>query len=317
MCKVMVVQGITSNTREQALRFVRAAAPAMSVNDNHGFGYAAVDTEGSLFGERWLRNREAFKTQAVESLQVQRLKNMLREAVSAETMYDSYGRVDLDHVSGITLHARMATNAVSIENTHPFFVGDMSLIHNGVISNQAQLTNITSTNDSECILNEYLAADVAGIPSRIQDVADKLRGYYACAVFARDKDGNRVLDVFKDTRASLVLCYVKQLKTWVFCTNADIVRAAAKKCKFTVTDVVAVNAGHMMRFRPDTGALISAHKFVPDRIGAAQPYTAYGMAPVTGISDDTGHEAWDYNEGGYSRRNWSAKRANKLKAGLE
>ena len=60
MCKVMMMAGVTSDTRDAAWVFIKEMAKEMSPGNMDGLGYAALSTEGELFGERWHHNGEAF-----------------------------------------------------------------------------------------------------------------------------------------------------------------------------------------------------------------------------------------------------------------
>jgi hypothetical protein len=253
MCKVMMMAGIKANKTRQAWEFLQASVKHMSKTDNDGLGYVA-SSNGELFGERWLKNTDAFKRREQFDNVDQRMISLLGDALSIKKTYNSFGNRNLGlHVNAIMLHTRMATCSVNIENTHPFVVNETALIHNGVINNVKDLKQYQSTCDSECIVNEYIDGDVISTPNAINDVVSKLKGYYAVGILSKTIDGVPYLDVFKCDRANLVVGYVKELDTYVFCTLADILKKTAKDAKMTVTNIHHVNPGYLIRINAITG----------------------------------------------------------------
>ena len=101
MCKIMVITNIKDSTRDKALDFIKEMAPKLSVNNNDGLGYAALDDSGNLFAERWFKNSNAFKKP---------VSSPFKNLVSFDNIeYNSEGNVNLDKVTAMTLHTRMAT----------------------------------------------------------------------------------------------------------------------------------------------------------------------------------------------------------------
>lgn len=239
----------------------------MSSYNKDGLGYAAVDKDGNLFGERWTKNEEAFivrkpHAEPLSKKQLAKLKAKYGEFIDVdengevvpELKYGSFG----DHGNGmtaITLHTRMATSPKTFANTHPFVdeQQDTSLIHNGVISNVTLADNIRSTCDSERILNRYLAHEVNKVPADIQNAVDDLRGNFACGVFTRDVNGFRVMDVFR-SRAFLYGAFVKELDTMVFSTDDDDIKDVCKKLGYTILGKPKMLTPDILyRFNPETG----------------------------------------------------------------
>lgn len=260
MCKIMMMAGIKADKVDKAWKLVRAALKPMSERDDDGVGYA-VAVDGRISGERWLSPKAAFKVRNRVSPDDAALSATLGDAVDVSESYNSFGNpADAARAQAIIFHTRMATCATGIENTHPFVQGETALIHNGVISNASTLTNVTSTCDSECILNEYIARDVAGNPSAMDAVADAMQGYYACAVLTNVEHA-QVLDIFKDDRAHLVVGRVKELDCFVFCTTEAILRDACKRAKMTLLNCHAVKAGYLIRLDAKTGASVGVTEF--------------------------------------------------------
>jgi predicted glutamine amidotransferase len=265
MCKIMMFAGIKPSKTSQAWKWAVEAAPLLSEDDKDGFGYAAA-AEGQIFGERWLHPEETFLRRTARTKSERYMQAQFGSAVDIPDVYNSFGDLTLTpRVQALMLHARMATCAKSLRNTHPFVQDSgegpaTALIHNGVISNAATLQNRTSSCDSECILNEYTDSNVARCPDNIQDVADLLRGYYACGVLSHD--GERpILDVFKSSRASLHVVWVGALGTYVFCTSEEILRETAERAKMRLSTVAAVTEGHLIRLDVVTGRTLCVAEF--------------------------------------------------------
>lgn len=272
MCKIMVIAGIKEVNVDKAVAFVETIAPLISVGNNDGLGYAAVDSEGNLFGERWHKNADAFKTIPFGDMFV---TNQFESAIKGgltKGAYNNFGNVALSKMTAITLHARYATSGKEFMNTHPFVSLDTSLIHNGVICNDDDWEKqMVTTCDSEAILCSYINNDVAIKPNAIQAVANELVGYYAAAVFTRDEEGYRILDVFKGHNNNLVIAYIDELETWVMSTQKSDIADACKKLGFTMGTAFDVNDGALMRINPNTGETLLIQEFT---VGKRTDYVA-------------------------------------------
>jgi hypothetical protein len=258
----MLMAGIKEVNVDKAIAFVETIAPIISVSNSDGLGYAAVDKDGNLFGERWHKNSDAFKSIAFGDAYV---SNQFSGAIKDTLMkgdYNSFGEVALSKMVAITLHARFATSGKQFKNTHPFLMGDTSLIHNGVISNDTDWkSQMITTCDSEAILCSYTNNDVAIKPHTIEAVAGELVGYYATAVLSRDEDNNRIMDVFKGHNNNLVVAYIEELETWVMSTFERDIKAACDKLGFTMGKAFDVNDGVLIRINPVTGETILMQDF--------------------------------------------------------
>lgn len=256
MCKVFVAAGINDTNRDKMMALVREMAKEMSTGNRDGCGYAAIDMEGKLFGERWLENSQAF-TNVNEALQ-------FGDAVEGIGEYNKFGDVSLGKMAAITLHTRMATSAKGMANTHPFVYeeDDTSLIHNGIIDNDKDFKLKVSTCDSEALLQAYLQNEVNKSPPMVSEMAKMVYGYYAAGVFSRDADGNRILDVFKGGYASLIVAYIYELDTYVFTTSEPDLTSACRKLNLTPGKAYTVKEGHLLRFDPFTSKVIVRDQFV-------------------------------------------------------
>ena len=276
MCKVMIIPRVPKGKSDLALKFIKASVKFMTASDPHGIGYAAI-SDNKLSGECWINPNDAFQSKEITELD-SKLHSLLGDSISkTNSDYRSFGDVNLSSIQSIMLHSRYATCDKSIENTHPFHAENTALIHNGVISNASQLTNKTSTCDSEVILNEYIAKNVRIYPKRIVDVIKALRGWYTVAVMTQIDD-QWYIDVFKETQSTLIAAYIKELDSTVFCTSESILKATAKACKFTLSHVHTIRSGLLIRIECRTGESIL--------------HVPFESAPREFMTEST--TAWDY-----------------------
>ena len=248
--------GINDNNRTKAVALIKEMGKEMSPGNKDGLGYAAVDTEGKLFGERWLENNEAFG--------VKEDMSMFGDAlVGVGGEYNSFGNVDLNKIAAITLHTRLATTPKGMTNTHPFYYeeDDSSVIHNGIIDNYKDFELKVSTCDSEALLVAYLKNEVNKDISMMGEMSKSIFGYYAAGIFSRDADGNRILDVFKGNHASLIVTYILELGTYVFTTAENDIAPACKRLGLTIGKVYTVREGNLMRLDPFTSKVLNVQKF--------------------------------------------------------
>lgn len=269
MCKVMMMAGINESNRKLAWEFTKLMAVQMSPGNSDGLGYAAVTTDGELFGERWHNNSEAFTvrhTAELPSKEETTLAQVYKGFLVQEQKpirYNKFGSINEDATAAITLHTRLATSGKQFINTHPFVRGKTSLIHNGVIGNARDLEIIQSTCDSEAILNLYVNNNVTNTPGHIQKVAHKLQGYYACGVLTETKQYGYVLDIFKDSRARLSAAFIRDMNIMVFATSIDDILAVCEKMCMEVAYKYGVNEGSLIRLSILTGLPLLTQEFEP------------------------------------------------------
>ena len=273
MCKLFMMAGINDDNRSDASDLIIEMAGIIGLSMRDGIGYAAVTTDGDLFGERWFKSEDAFdlREEPTVSKDEQYILDQYKSAltlIDKPKKYNTFGDEKKSiaelwgNVSAVTLHGRFATSAKEFRNTHPFIVNDTSLVHNGVIRNAFSLNRMKQSScDSEVILNLYDEMLVSETPANIQAVVDNLIGYYACGVFSRDSEGNRVLDIFKDQTANLSAAYIDELGVVVFVTNIDDLKRACDVLDLTIGSVYKVNSGILMRLNPVDGSVITMKHF--------------------------------------------------------
>lgn len=286
MCKIAVFPHVDTKHEKNAWRLAKALVPLMTLNDNDGFGFMALGPKGP-FGSRWLDVDDAFKpTHALDPSLKSAIKG-IEHALDATVDSNSFGTPSA--VSCLALHARMATSGQGLANTHPFVTptGDAVLIHNGVINSPDPSEMPTSTCDSEVILTKYSRHNVANDAPAIDKVSQELEGYFACAVLAKNTQGQWILDIFKDARANLEAVYVPQVGGLVFCTQASMIIDACHKLGWRTKGLFQVNPCWMMRWDAVTGATLGELQFKAPRVRTYVPPIARTYSDYS-IADDDG-----------------------------
>ena len=284
MCKLMIMSGIKDETKDKAWEFIKLMSVQMSAPnspENDGVGYAAIDSEGKLFGERWLNNKEAFKHQNTYGSGINDELMKKFKIISMEKVYNSFGTFN-ENIRSITLHSRASTNTKSLRNTHPFVEGSTSVVHNGVIYNDDKLIKKNSSCDSEVLLHEYIKLNVNNKMFKIKKMVNRLEGYYAMGIFSKTNDGIVILDIIKDSQAKLDAFFIKELDTMVFATpryNGSAVEDVCKTLGFEILAKYEVKSNKMQRLNALTGEIIGFESFKPKEIVKITPsydgYTHY------------------------------------------
>jgi hypothetical protein len=293
----MILTNIKDNNRKKALTFIELMGEKLSYGNSDGLGYAALDTEDRLFGERWFSNKEAFKTSP---------KNSFNNRVKLkESGYSSFGEKNLTNVSAILLHTRFATCERTLANVHPFVKEDTALIHNGVIRNPEKYAPTISTCDSESLLNGYLQYDIANAPEELEAMVSPLEGYWATAVMAK-LNGKYIIDIFK-YGASLEAVYIYDLEAWVFSTNATDIENICDRMKMKYSDSGEVLSNSHLRLDPHTGETLFSEEYEKKTIHhtptITPPYTRY-----SGVADKKEEDV-----GTKSYSEWQEKNAKNAK----
>lgn len=299
MCKIMIIPHINNDTRQNALKFIEAMGQVMSKEVSHqdGLGYAGIDSAGNLFAERWLRNSQAFTNRTSMN------DNVMSYSGFIKVDYNSYGNVNLDDITAVTLHTRLATSAKGLLNCHPFIENDTSVIHNGVINNAFDFRIDQSTCDSESILTQYVDNNVGTDHELFNKVSTQLDGYYACGIFSRDITGRRILDIVKSSSAQLVGAYVNELKVMVFTSLESQLREGLRMCNFTTSAVYSINPSSLVRLDPIANKVIGVTSF-SEYERSYLKLTNNDMKDVTkkrrrsgyGWKDDWDYDAWNYEQ---------------------
>lgn len=303
MCKILIVPGIKPEYSKPISIFIKKMGEKMSTANRDGLGYAAISRNGEFFGERWTVNEAAFlndlepiaETPANINLD-ERIKEITDSHkdflfskyykgssssypnhAATRGEYNSWGPqgLKLKDAASVILHTRMATTPKNLANTHPFVRDNTALIHNGVISNYEKLKLITSTCDSESILNSYIDHNVISDPTKMNEVADELSGYYACGVLTK-LPHSAILDVFKNETASLWFAYIKEWDQIIISTAHADIKSVADEMRVSIAYDSSAASGNLVRYNAMDGSLIGVTKFDTKSFSSFQHYDSYG-----------------------------------------
>jgi len=261
-------------SQEKMFLFLQTMAPLMTAGDRDGLGYAAMTDEG-MYIERWLDPSESFKTRKIWSKKDQAILDDFKGSFRGGPSYNYLTEKPGNHRSpafAVIMHARMATCEVALKNVHPFYRKGTALIHNGIIGNHADLKKITSTCDSEVILNSYLDNGVQKDINSFQAVAKELRGSYACGVLTKDDTGKDVMDLFRNGNP-LHAVHVEELDALVICTSSFMVKDACTKLKWSHGTFVSMEDDNITRIDARTGGFLARAKF---QSSSASSYHTHG-----------------------------------------
>lgn len=277
MCKVMVLKGIKDSG--MALEFMRAVAPEMSNMNTDGIGYAAINSQNKLFAEKWHNNKQFLETDSViDEDFIREMEPYKKRLGTLNLNYKAYGEVTRDDLRTVTMHTRYATCGKTFENTHPFVDNDMSLIHNGVISNAHALNlNKVSTCDSENALQLYnnVGLNLTYDPEAFQSFVDKLKGYWAFAFLAKNTEGKYMLDIVREG-AMLYWAEISEMgeECYVFATTKDIIKTGLKALSLPDRDIFLLPESNYHRFDALTGEFIDNY-IIDESILNAAAYHYY------------------------------------------
>lgn len=267
MCKIAVIQNVKQGKEKEVMRLARALTPLMVANDNDGFGYMALGTNG-LFGEKWLNTKQAWNERStLTDLESEQYWGYYSDVMENTVPHESFGH-HTEKFTSIALHARKATCGKSLQNVHPFIAQDglSGVIHNGVISNTKDFKNTLSTCDSESILIAMKNHALAESLHHVSPLTKSLFGWYAFAAYSKKSDGQWVLDIVKDDSASLYAMLVPNLGTWVFVTDMNHLKTALKSLKWKSGAVFEVIGDRAIRTCAVTGTIIDVAQFESNNI---------------------------------------------------
>lgn len=219
MCKVFAMTNMSKvKITKKFLNAVKAEV--CRTGDKHGFGYAVLDDDGSIGGERTLRPLD------FSPLQPDYSETVTGSLPIINRTRDRFGELNFTSPKSFIGHGRYSTNDIALVNTHPFYNGSQALIHNGVVSdpdNAIPKSMLETTNDTEILLRCW---EQGGL----KKVADTVTGYYAFAIL--DKSG--ILTIVRDDTAMLYVAYSRTVDSFIFATTAEIIRVVCKKMSWAV-----------------------------------------------------------------------------------
>lgn len=248
MCKVAMVSKITEKNRDDVWVFMQLLGQVISAGNNDGLGYAAIDKNGKIFGEKWLINETAFQD-------LSRIKDI--NSSKMERIYNCFGdEVKRDDAQAIILHTRAATCGRCIQNTHPFVDDNadptVAIIHNGMIYNEKQFPRKYSTCDSEVLAHLYKSNDVAADLGNLNKFTKELEGWYTVLCLSKTPSGKLVMDAFTDN-GRLGSFYIKELDTRIWSSWSHDVKNVANSLGLTAVDEMDLKAETALRIDVMTG----------------------------------------------------------------
>ncbi len=282
MCKVFGVAGVNEENRGTIIQIMKDITPSMTKVEDDGLGYAAVDKDGNVFGEKWLKPEHAWKKKKKRKMQsASRVVPELDTPILSEfndvvdapseiyspPLYDTFGEGELKNAVAFILHSRLSTggaNSVKIENVHPFVKHGTALIHNGIVYNEEKFTKFISSCDSEILLNQYVEHDVNMDSRNIEESLKDVDAYFACLVLSstldRDEKIVPIMDIYQDG-ASLKVVHVHDLNATFFLTQAMDLLTICKEKGWTTSRYFQVKEDVLIRLNAVTGKVIEKEPF--------------------------------------------------------
>ncbi|MFC4729029.1 glutamine--fructose-6-phosphate transaminase (isomerizing) [Coralloluteibacterium thermophilus] len=170
----------------------------------------------------------------------------LRAKGKVQALEDLHAASGIDGHVGIA-HTRWATHGVPSEaNAHPHVSGPVSVVHNGIIENHAELRAelreagyaFSSQTDSEVIahLIAHALRDQPDLLAAVRSVLPRLHGAYSIAVMSSDEPGVLVgarlgsplvagLGVGEQYLASDIHALLPMTRRFIYLAEGDVVRA--------------------------------------------------------------------------------------------
>lgn len=231
MCRLLAL----SSTRRLSLRRIHQATRLASKimrdqSDGFGFAVASLDNSPPYIERHALPESFAGVGRAAQAQAA--LLPCLYEPTSATS-----GTLSPQHRGAVLFHGRTATNAVGIENTHPFTKNAWTLAHNGVVQWEGEARQLDSTCDSEHLLNCF------ALGSGLSDFKS-LTGWAAWLALAPDGS----LRAGRDSRTPLHVAWCASLASYIIGTTRADIAALTKGLGVRVTDALAMPDNTEFRF---------------------------------------------------------------------
>lgn len=281
MCKLFILTNSTRiEKKSQITDLVETTLAHITGYDRDGFGYAIMGEKG-VFGERYNGLDDiTLSTLKRRSPMPEKYADLFRKLTNCER-FGEYSKPQ----GSILIHARASTNSVCLENAHPHWNDQYTLIHNGVVNNEGKTYEMKSKScDSEHLLHHLTNG---GLPAMVTNIT----GYYAVGVI-NNKSGE--LLIVKDDVAKLYGTYIPKLDTLAFATSREHIESVCRDMGWTITDVWPVEDNTALKFSR-LGAFIGKEKITPKK-------KTYG--PVTTYS---GYDNYSRGRDDYYNNEWKSK----------
>ncbi len=177
----------------------------MKLTQKDGYGAAWYGADGTI---GWMKRRYAHVKESGPKFA---LPEFIAKKVAQADGFSASNDIPSDG-GFLIIHGRIATNPVTLNNTHPMMNADGSaaMIHNGMVWSDLYDNTPGCTCDSELLLQAYLAGG-------IDEVNAEVDGYFAFMMLQLDEEGRKLMHVAKDARAALYGGKMK--KGYAFATN--------------------------------------------------------------------------------------------------
>jgi len=289
---------MSCKTLKQASKLVKVSSELLGSTQKDGFGYALKASEG-VFVERYVNPSNC---SGMGTLKASRdvLPVALQTQLQYGVDYDQQGNVpSKTPLNGCFIaHGRTATCGKSIDNTHPFNGfndgNQWTIAHNGVVDWNGEALPLTTTCDSEHILNCFLYLNGE------QSFKDGLSGY--AAVVGINPQGE--MFALRDDRAPLYVCYIKELNQYICCTDSThctelsklfIDFNGLKNATVTTPMMIAPYVKHTFHASGDiTSVKFERFTSTSSRISTSSVYRSLGSAGASNYSSYYDDD-WSYS----------------------
>ena len=262
MCKILILTA--HNPKQLASIVTRAWCYFNASGESDGFGACWITEDGKL---AYVKSRRPHISKNVPS------------------WVDSFSSSKLlnkpSNGGHLLIHGRKATCGICLDNTHPMLsqCETHALIHNGVVHSDT-IKNITSSCDSELLLNAMLEQGLAGLK--------EITGYFAFGMLSRGR-----LTVVKDNTASLF--HAKTSRGHAFGTTTHACSLVTQEPALPMKDNIAITFDSHAR-KPI--AVDNIQK------GVAKP-TPQSNLPWPDVDDKPIYGEYKTNTNDYYRKKWS------------
>lgn len=196
MCKLAYASNLKKLGPTKKQKLFNHVQKTLTQTDRSGYGIAAKSIDGSI---------EIKRTLAVTDLITQDL------SVPKFCKNTASGDFKANKANEVIFHARTSTNSVSMDNTHPFKIGNTVLCHNGVLEYSGENYDKKTDNDTEDLTYHFDKFHLTNIESVFS-------GYAAFIAFKNDSTY-----IVRDSTATLHYSYSKDLDCHFFGTTKSIV----------------------------------------------------------------------------------------------
>lgn len=266
MCKIIAITNATKLVVND--KFLNIVKNAITPNERDGFGYSVQGVNGH-YGERTTDVNSVFASRFDKPDYLSRYKNLYTET------HNTFGTKS-KIVGSFIGHGRFSTNSKTLNCTHPYTDGNLTMIHNGVVRDIADVKIKTETpNDSEIIFQYWKRGGMA-------NVVEYVSGYYALAI----QEGLNLLHIVKDDTARLHMAYSPVLESLVFATTKEILAELNKAMKWKIGAIEVVKNNTHITFKGNNVEMQSSFIPVKQQYDFDQS-TVYQSLGVSGSSLDS------------------------------